>query len=656
MPFDIIKKLRLATPEERGTVLQTIYDKNMEYFSLHYPTIIQFLKNNVSPYRIDMTTDFLNIVHDETNILAHPDRLDTFAELLSEWVHEGWQEFFNLRVIYPENRGDVHNQCVTKFISTMDKRFPAHQVLWDNAKLNLKVLPDGRRFSPPIVFFGIFHGLHIAEIFRKTVFTNGLFLEPEPERFEVSCYFLDYKEVADRLGSLHIYVGEEAVGRYFARFFDDYLITPHMWTRGLPAYPSEKIPMFVETVKSLQSTRTDTVFSFDLHVQGLQNACKNFNANLPLLAKRPKVSNKCKIAIVAPGPSLANDIKWLQSNKERLLIFAVHSAVSTLRRHGITPDFQFNLDTQLTQETLDKLELHEDIPIICLTKVGGPIVEYANKLYLVGETHASNSVNILQTLAFTTPSSTNLAFTFACFCRPQVIYLLGCDMGFESLSRSHVTGHHISESNDKDNLYKRARQMMVEASYNDKKFVQTTSFLNNTRMAIEAKLAEVKSATQFVNFSKGAKIGGTVYRKSENTKLPQYKKKEKDIQLICGSFAAAKEGISWRRYPDSGRDIFQRLREEFLQNLTINDFQWKEFSQSFNGALFDAMEKCGQKIGKDYRMAIYNKMFLDLLSSWYIYVIFRDDIDEARTIYEEGYKTLEGILATLEWPSDIDPV
>ncbi len=654
MPFNIIDQLRLAAPEQRGEILQVTYEKNRIFFAEHYPVINQFIERNVCPYRIDMTEDFLRIVHEGTNELGHPAAgLDDFAEMLGGWVHKGWHDLFNLRVLYPEQEQSIHRQCVNTMFEKMDARFPAHNAIWNNGRVNLKELPDGRRFSPPIVFLGIFHGLHIAQVFKTTVFTDALFIEPDPDRFEVSCYFLDYRAIVERLGSLHIYVGEETVARHFARFFNDYSVTQHMWVRVLPAYPSDKMPLFVEAVKSLQSTRSDTVFAYDDHVKGLKNAAINMARHLPLLTKRPVLSKKSSIAVIASGPSLNNDLEWLKRNQDRLLIFAVHSSVRTLKQYGITPDLQFSLDTLLDKETVQKLDLFTNVPLVNNYKVSGAAVDAVEQVLLVGDKNASNAVKLVCPLQYTTPSSTNLAFSFACFCRPRNIYMLGCDMGFRSFEESHVSGHHNENNESDEDIYKSARQMLTAPNFKEQNPLQTTSFLNSTRMSIEASLAEVKKSTKVTNLSDGARIDGTVGKRSDYVKVPLYKRKKNDLQQLLLAFVPMQKHKNWKYYSTPGEVVLHSLKRHFLENIKLEAFDWVEFSRRINSALFAAMESCGQAVGKDYRMAIYNKVFLDLLCALYIYVIFRDNVVEAEEIYREGYKNIKDILSKLEWPDNV---
>lgn len=656
MPFDIISRLRQVTPEQRGEILNATYKKNKNFFKEFYPVINQYLENNSScPYRIDMTETFLNIVHNGTNEVAHPTAgLDVFAEMLGGWTHKGWHDLFNLRVVYPGHEC-IHQQIVKDMFARMGEKFPDHNLLWDRGILNLKDLAYGKKFSPPVVFLGIFHGLHIAHLFDTTVFTDAVFLEPDPDRFEVSCYFLDYQEVVERLGSFHIYVGSDVVGRHFARFFNDYSVTQHMWVRVLPAYPSEKNPYFIEAVKSLMSTRSDTIFAHDDHVRGMKNACTNISKHLPLLTKRPKLSKKSSIAVVASGPSLSNDLQWLKKNQNNLLVFSVHSAVRILKKNGIKPDLQFSLDALLDKETFQKLDLFEDVPLINNYKVGGAVTDLFENLLLVTDQNGADAVKMTCPLQCTTPSSTNLAFSFACFCNPREVYLLGCDMGFRSVKESHVVGHHNEGADEKADLYKLASQLYTQPNFSYKTPIQTTPFLNASRMAIEYMLSEVKGKVNVVNLSDGALIDGAKAKVSSHVKVPQYKRKKQDLDQIFKAFVPLKKNVNWKLFPKSGAEVLRSLKDHFLANLQLDEFDWAVFSRQINSALFSAMESCGQKMESDYRMSIYNKLFLDLLCTWYIYIILRDNNEDAERVYREGYATIKALVDTLEWPAGLEP-
>jgi hypothetical protein len=175
-------------------------------------------------------------------------------------------------------------------------------------------------------------------------------------------------------------------------------------------------------------------------------------------------------------------------------------------------------------------------------------------------------------------------------------------------------------------------------------------------MAMEAALAEVRTTIKIFNFSDGARIDGTVAKRSEQMKVPQYKKKGQDLQQLYSCFVPMQENKNWTRFSSTGSEVLASLKEHFLENIKLEHFDWGDFSRRINTALFAAMESCGQEMGKDYRMAIYNKVLLDLLCAWYIFIIFRDNLKEAELIYQEGFKNIKAILDELEWPEDVAPV
>ncbi|MCK5195077.1 MAG: hypothetical protein KAQ71_14800, partial [Desulfobulbaceae bacterium] len=200
MPFDIITRLRESSPEDRVAIIQETYDRNRQYFQKKHKSLHNFLEKTKCPYRIDLTQDFFNVVYEQTNELAHPEEgLDLYAEMLGGWVHEAWQDLFNFEVVGPLGH-EKHLELIRSFDLPMSKLFPERQKLFEGGNVNLKPLNGGRRFSPPVVFIGIFHGLHIAQYLQQTEVADALFIEPEPERFEVSCYFLDYEAIESQFG------------------------------------------------------------------------------------------------------------------------------------------------------------------------------------------------------------------------------------------------------------------------------------------------------------------------------------------------------------------------------------------------------------------------------------------------------------------------
>lgn len=655
MPFDIITRLRESSPEDRVAIIQATYDKNRQYFQEKHPALHGFLENTTCPYRIDLTSKFLNIVHDQTHELAHPQEgLDHYAEMLGGWVHEAWQDLFNFEVIGPLGH-EKHLELIRSFDLQMGRFFPQRQKLFECGNVNLKPIDSDRRFAPPVVFLGVFHGLHIAHFLKQTDLTEALFIEPDPERFEVSCYLLDYEAIEARFGLLRLHIGQDIQGDICRDFFAYNKITTHMWIRVLPGYVCDATPHIIEELNVMLHHTSDLIFSLDRHIVGLKNALNNIKKNRLILSHRPKLSEKCQIAIVATGPSLDNDIRWLKKNKERVIVFAVHSAVRSLRKHGITPDFQFSIETDMPLETIRSLQFYKDVPLIAYYKTGEEVLSAIDFLLLCGEKNNANLIDLACPLEHTHPSTANLAFSFACWCQPEAIYLLGCDFGY----RSHLQHHaHASLPAGRKEQQPDKTQMFVPANFPENGPVKTESFFNQARVSMEKMIrSEQAQGIKVYNFADGAQITGAEAKKSAQLKeISQYSQRTKDCQTISMAFQPAVRGENYQLYPLAGGEILDGFKKIFLETLDLEKFSWPAFFRALDTAIGQALYGMGQAQGGDYRMEMYVKVLHDVLAAWYLYIIFFDNKEDGEQVYREGYRLLTEIVSSVEWPAELDEI
>ncbi len=654
MSFDVIEKLRQATPGQRAEIMQATYEKNLDFFRERHPLVLQHIRQHPCPYRIDMTETFLNIVHEESGELAHPAAgLDYFAEMMGDWIHNAWIDLFNFRVVTPEQY-PRHSRPVAQLHEELVSAFPEYPARFAQRRINLKELEDGRRFSPPVIFLGIFHGLHIAHFLSRTQVAFMLFVEPDAARFEVSCYFLDYRAIREEFGSFLLSIGEDSHTFPIQSFFSNFHVTRHMWVRVLPAYEYSRNPYMVESFKMYQTSLASVFFPIDWEIFGLEHAVANLKARLPLLSRRPYLSARARIAVVATGPSLDNDLQWLQQNRSRLIIFAVHSAVEPLRKHGIVPDFQFSLESVADEDEVAKVGLHPDVPLITYYKAPRAYIDAVEEPLLCGTHDKAAPVRFTLPLEQVAPSTTNLAFSFACLCRPREIYLLGCDFGYLSLDKDHAAGSMYKtgdgEGTDQAETYSRdMSQVLVEANFPERKLVQSTPFFTHARLAVEAALREFGQNIKVFNLSDGARVQGTRPRRSSDVRLSPYKTRNKDRKRIRRAFLPAEKGINWNPYRQSGEEIVAAMKEQLVSGLRLESFDWCRFSTVLDRTLQDILVE--KKEGEDdRRLDMFVRFLVDLLSTWYATVIFFDDPEVAAQAYRHGLDHLTAIIRDLEWP------
>lgn len=659
MTFDTITLLREASPDERLSLLTDRYEKNRRFFKKKFPGVDSFIERTPCPYRIDITETFLDIVDTVSGRPVHEGvALDRLAEAMGDWTHQAWLDLvdFNLGV---NERYPLHHRIVQPFLAGMADACPKAVDNLNRGRLNLKTLEEDRRFSPPVIFLGIFHGLHIGRYLARTEMTSAMFIEPEPARFEVSCYFLDYEAIEQRFGELNIYCGSEPRSFLIKRFFSSYFITRHIWLRILPGYESTFFPVFVENIEVLFRAQSYSGVPMDRELAGLRNGLRNIKAGKKILSNRIRpLSRGASVAVVASGPSLDNDLEWLARNRENLILFAVHSSVRALRKHGIRPDFQFSLEMDKGGEVVANLQLYRDVPLISYYKTGSAFDEAVTELFLCAERFKSNPIRFTTSLEDTHPSTTNLAFSLACFLRPATIYLLGCDFGSPEGGASHAGGTAQREQQEKEggaDHGPRPQSFLVPASFRETSKIATNPFLNRARIGVERAI-EKSGGVKVINLSNGAGISGAQPAHSCETAAEKYKGKEKDIENIRRAFQAARKNGNWKPYSETGAQALQRLKRSILANLRMEgDFSWKSFARAMDKAVELAMYEYGRRSLDDLRMEMFLQLFADIFAIWYSFFILSDEKGDAEEVYKKGFELLGEVFEQIHWPAELEP-
>lgn len=648
--MNFIHQLRNSTPDERVTLIRSRYEKNFAFFKKEYPDVTSFIERTPSRYHLNLTESFFELVDTKTEKLCNADMgLDREAELAGQYNHPDWLDLHNIR-LQSEPEFPLHHIPVDYLRTELAKTFnDIHErIVLGSVPLQNEI--TGKRFSPPCVFLGIFHGLHIDYYLNEHQVPSLLLIEPEAEKFETSLFFLDYSWIKDRCGSLYLVIGDDCSSLGIRNFFSIHKIHIRMWCRLFQSSPVETSNHFIEAIRRYQRGWTDIFFPLDIEFSSLRNGMANIGNGLPLLSGFPTLSKNSVIAIVASGPSLDNHIEWLVENRDRIILFAVHSVVRVLRQHGIRPDFQFNLDSDRDKDLVDSLKLFRDVPMISDYRTGANFLSAVDKTMLCAEKIKPTVVDFVFTLEETHPSTTNLAFSFACSCRPNAILLLGCDFGYKSSDQTHAmnTMHSQSSTDVMAHLQASENESYTIANFPEDKTVLTNSFLTYARLAVENCALQHNREIKIMNFSRGAKINGVEACHAAQFVFPKSViERSSDIQRIIDCFAPAREGYNYRKYQISAESMSIRMKKKLLQAMELDEFSRTAFSQRIDAAIDLALEQC-RSSKNDYRMTIFSKLFTDLLSIWNCYMIVSNDIRESEVVYEKGIEILREAFAKIE--------
>ncbi len=640
--MDTLTQLQKMSAEDRVALITRLYEKNRRFFMEKYPPVHTFLEKRTCPYQINLTPDFLEIMDGRTGEIVHPERLDVFAAILAERENEAWVNLIDFNRPYPKE-SPIHLETLALFEKNMNERFPELASEIASGKVHISTNGSVEPFTPPVVFSGIFHGLHIGRFLTTTRVNKVLLVEPEPERFEVSCYFLDYARIEEKLGALMLQIGSAISDDILSRFHSLDKVASKLWIRVLPGYLSAVHKKVVDQVSLWQ--RSALVTSYDKELKGFEAGARTIKAGGRILCRRPRLSKKSRIAVVATGPSLSLGIDWLKSNRSSLVILAAISAVRPLRAHGVVPDFQVSIDIHLSKSEVEALQLSRDVPLIGNYRASRPLIDAVEKAYFVVKGNDPNPVNFRLLLANTNPSTTNMAFAFASLCCPKEIYLFGVDVGFRDPARQYAQG------GIQDNRPPDTTTMEIEANYPETEIVLTTPFFNQVRLALEKSIAQLSPDTKVYNLSDGARITGAIPFHPNEKKLSSRGRKADDVKRICQAFQPAVEGKVWDKYRESGGELLHLFQQTICETLEQGDDSYGARSARIDEAISRTLNRCLEK-NKCLRMALYERLTRDLLLAWYRYLLLCPEPRLADEVYQAGKEKIMEIVRAYEWPME----
>jgi len=649
-----IEELKRLSPQQRAESLQHYFQKNYTFFAEKNPTVARLMHAGPDPYHVDVTDDFLTISNTQTGDLCHPEiGLDRFAETLGDWTNSAWIDLIEARFVRYPNHGE-YSQFPEQFQKTMIGRFPGLLQRLQERRINLPTLPNGKRFSNPTVFIGVFHGLHIDHYLSRTQLCNAAFVEPDLARFILSCYFLDYQDLDKRFEGLHLHVGDEVPDSMAELFFSKIEITGAVWIRVLPGYASSQVEPLVRKFRLRWRRPHDVWIPAEWQIKGFCNAMENIETGSLMLAEQVALSKKSRIAVVGSGPSLTNDLVWLKQHQDQFVIFSAHSAVSALQKHGINPDFQFSLDIYFyDQDILDRVQLDVSIPVVTVANdLPDKFKTFAEVLRLPEE-GGVYPVTFKSVVPFLTPTTGNMALGFACWCEPEEIYLFGLDFGYRQAVQTHVVGSSAYETEAENKAATGSGHLPVEANFGGADVV-TQSYFNLARMTASLPIARVDGQVAVFNCSDGSRIEGAAPCHTNEIELRSYDK-SKDVDLIRSMFMPLKEGTHWHPLPLDGAVQLEEFKKSMLSELKIKKFNWLKFAKKIDKFSDGVMKGLPRKIARDCdnRVLPYLGVVNVLLMAWYRALCFTNSEQEWQQVYDEGYAQLVSFIGQMTWPEDI---
>jgi hypothetical protein len=335
-----------------------------------------------------------------------------------------------------------------------------------------------------------------------------------------------------------------------------------------------------------------------------------------------------------------------------MVIFSATSTVRVLQQNGIRVDFQFMLDTEVSDEVMERLQMPLDVPLVAYYKLQPEIAARFKKVLYIVERWKANSAHIHNMIIGTHPTTGNLAVALAVWAKPATLLLAGLDFGFRRTERSHVEGALYDDDENghaSQTTYDIVEVDEINFPREDDRFY-SGSYFNNARLSVAHLLTRTKTEERRVyNFSDGARIDGAEPMHSGDCTLSDYPERQTDVQRIVDAFPTDHEKL-WEPFPDSGEDQLRKLKEALVEHLEVEPFDWPEWSKRMDLAMNYGLYKTTK--GEDRRMEVYGGVVTDLLAAWYRVALLTRTPEEAKLVYDTGLEAFKDCPEQITWPED----
>ena len=382
---------------------------------------------------------------------------------------------------------------------------------------------------PTALIFGIGLGYHIPELLKKHSFDYMFICEPDLEMFFASLFCIDWFEVIELLDSKGACLFL-SLGVAYDDFFDEvYRIANELGSFCAinsfcyQHYPSQKVN---ELIKSFFDNYYQLQQGYGFYndaITGLAHLIRNIEnrANFLFSSKNDKkMLADTPVFVVGNGPSLDSAIELIKEHQGKAIIFAAGTALQSLLKVGIVPDFHILVER--TKATYDILKLVEpkqgysDLNLLTVDVMYPDVLELYNwsGVGLKGPEAATAFMSLysyimcgkqVSELPASGPFVSNTALSYAVMLGFKQIYLLGVDNGYTLNGKTHSD---LSIYNDTN--IKALQGANIRFDGNFESDVMATSLMAMSKSSFDRLISGVSGNINVFNVGHGAKLRGAI--------------------------------------------------------------------------------------------------------------------------------------------------
>ncbi|WP_455757093.1 motility associated factor glycosyltransferase family protein [Sulfurimonas sp.] len=402
------------------------------------------------------------------------------------------------------------------------------------------------------IFFGTGLGTHITEIDKKINAQIYLIVEDNIELFKLSLFATKYYEIGQKSELIFsIFDSNEEFEPKANKFLSNrYYYNHYIKYFPMLSHNEEKIKEFHLRVISQSQNLFFYKDILSQYLVPIDYIRQNFNFLNMLVPYTDTSLGKKPVILLAAGPSLQANIKWVKHNQDKFIIVALSSTLNILEQEKITPDIVTHMDAFESStahfDRLKSLDFLDNTIFILSARIQKSIVDKLKKDHIFFyENGTSYKQNIGNLSAPCVGSTTYLIFLAL---GVKEFYLLGLDLALnEKTGSTHSDEHHFSQKLNLDsakthNDVMEFSKTVIKTAGNFKEEVFTKPEYQLSIDSINASSVSFKKETQNVyNLNDGAFFKNTITKSISDISIDKFN----DINKI---------------------DISSELKDAFTQN------------------------------------------------------------------------------------------
>lgn len=401
-----------------------------------------------------------------------------------------------------------------------DKKINAHEVIQE---------------QPLLVINGGGLGYPLLELCARIEPSFIFYIEPDIETFLCALGVINWIEILEFFESndqqIFFIIGENAVDSF--RIYYDIIWRQYPFLQSYQLffthYDSKDTNEFLELAKSNISIGFDSNGMFDDALFGINNIIHNSKKYNYLINAKTNKFQDIPVAIIANGPSLDNDLKYLSEHKENFITVACGTAITALDKINLIPDFYVALERlddvyksllYVKNEEIFKKTINISVDVVhpltmqkfsnafIVLKPGENILEFL-------ENDSKNSDFLHKDLLIcknTNPLVANCAISIFLNLHFSNYYLFGVDNGSCNKNKNHSAKSYYNDLKGyaSNNILNILDGDTVKGNFDTR--IYTNALFNQCRKNIETEI-NTHHATVY-NCSNGAYIKGTIPKHS----------------------------------------------------------------------------------------------------------------------------------------------